>query len=389
MNDVTATSDPFTDLPTILESRGALAAVDRLIDGLRAKGDFHNLFYAMLMRKRVELGVTPFPMGPSSELPTHTHEPYENAIRDAARHVGQIYLQKRDIPRAWGFYRLIGEPGPIKEALAAYVPEEGEDTYPLVDIAWHQQVLPQKGFDLILDRQGICSTITTVSGTDLSSQLELRNYCYAKLVRTLHEQLTERLYSDVVSRGRTVAAGTTIFALIEANPDLFTEDTYHVDVSHLSSVVQMGVQLPDVPELELARELCEYGRRLSPQFRGDADSPFESTYADYLVYLNVVTGRDIEAGLAHFHGKIARELEEGNTFPAEVHVNLLIRLNRLPEALAAAKLHFAQLTDDRALTCPSVMELSRQVGDYAGLAANAKATGDTVTYLAGLIAAKS
>src|SRR5688500_12867742 len=118
------TLDPaaFDRVRSALESAGPLEAIDRLCDELRRAEDFQNLFYAILMRKRVELGAPPFPTGPSAELPPQTHDAYEEAIRRAGREVGQLYLDRGDIPRAWAYFRMLGEPGPVKEALAGYAP---------------------------------------------------------------------------------------------------------------------------------------------------------------------------------------------------------------------------------------------------------------------------
>jgi hypothetical protein len=380
-------SAAFDAVRAALSADGPLAAVDRLCDELRAAGDYHSLFYALLMRKRVELGVSPFPTGPASDLPSAVHEAYEDAIRLAARQVGRIYLDQGDIPRAWGFFRLIGEPGPVREALANLTPGPEDDTYPLVDIAWHQQVYPEKGFDIILERHGICSAITMVGSADLSNHPELRTYCVRRLVRSIHDQLSDRLRADLAARGIAVPDGTTITQMIEGRDELFADDAYHVDVSHLSSVVQMSLQLPPGPELGMARELCEYGRRLAPQFRGGADMPFEHAYADYLVYLQILDGFDVENGLAHFRQKVERGVEEGNIFPAEVYINLLVRLERLSEALAAAR-HYLVGVPDENLTCPGVAELARRLGDFAALSAAAEAKGDAVNFLAGLIAAR-
>ena len=160
---------------------GPAAAIDQLVAELRAAEDFQNLFYALLLKKRVELGVSPFPTGLSSELPSHTHEPYEQAIRDAGRHVGNIYLKRGELPKAWTFFRMLGEPAPVRDALAKLDPKPEDDIYPLIEIAWQNGLLPKKGFDLVLDRLGLCSAITMVSGSDLSSNPDLRDYCITGL----------------------------------------------------------------------------------------------------------------------------------------------------------------------------------------------------------------
>lgn len=377
----------FEKIRSALHEKGPEAAIDTLSEELRQAEDYQALFYAMLMKERVKLGVAPFPTGPSSELPPETHEAYENAIRHAAREVGQLYLAKRNFAKAWSLYQLIGEIEPIKEAIAAYEPEDEDDSYPVVELAWQQGLMPEKGFDIILDRHGICSAITMVSSVDLSQNPDLRSYCVKRLVRSLHEQLLERLKADVQGRNRTVPDGADIFQLLEGNDDLFSDDVYHIDISHLSSVVQMAMHMPKCPELKLARELAAYGEKLSPNLRGDNDPPFENTYADYKRYLDVLDDVDREASLKHFLDKLPAAQEQGYQFPAEVVVNLLLKIDRLEEALEVAKSYLAE-EDDRRLTCPGPIELAYRAKRYDVLASVSQAKSDPVNFLAGMIAGK-
>ena len=157
----------------------------------------------------------PFPTGPSAELPPHTHEPYEQAIRDAGRHVGGLLLSRGDLPKAWQFFRMLGEPEPVREALEKYQPRAEDDIYPLIEIAWQGGVLPKKGFDLILDRHGVCSAITTVSSSDLNSNPDLRDYCIGRLVHAIHDQLVERVRGDLEGRGTPMPAGVSIKEMSE------------------------------------------------------------------------------------------------------------------------------------------------------------------------------
>ena len=377
----------FERLRTALAARGPAVAVDELITELRAAEDFQGLFYALLMKKRIELGVSPFPTGPATELPAHTHEPYENAIRDAGRHVGGLLLERKDYSKAWAFFRMLGEPEPMREALEAFTPGPDDDVYPVIEIAWQNGVLPKKGFDLVLDRHGICSAITMVSGSDLASNPDLRDYCITKLAKALHAQLTERLRNDLSGRGTSISPHATIPQLVEMDPALFADDAYHIDTSHLSSVVQMSTHLPTGPELDRARELCAYGRKLSPNLQGNNDAPFDENYDDFLAYLNVIAGEKVEEGLKRFEAKAAREAAEGATYASQVYINLLLKANRPAEALAAAK-RFLLAEDDRNLICPGVNELARRAGDFASLSEAAKARHDPVGFLASLIAAK-
>src|SRR5437588_2685751 len=152
----------FDELERTLRSKGPQAAIDQLCTSLRAQKDYGNLFYAMLLKRRHELGVSPVPTEAAQELPESAHAPYEDAIREAGGLVGQLYLDQGDIPRAWMYYRMLGETAPVAGALENYRFKEEEDPQQLIEIAFHHGVHPRKGFDWILDRYGICSTITTV-----------------------------------------------------------------------------------------------------------------------------------------------------------------------------------------------------------------------------------
>ncbi len=375
----------FATLKDELAAAGPLAAADKLCDQLREAGDFQALFYALLLKKRVQLGVSPFPTGPAADLPDATHAEYEQAIREAGREVGHIYLKRNELAKAWGFFRMLGEPEPVKAALEDYKPGEDDDTYGIIDIAWQQGVYPTKGFDIVLARNGICSAITMVGGADLGRTPDVRDHCVKGLVRALYDQLRERLTGDLSARGVKVPADASVREIIAGRGELFTDDAYHIDTSHLSSVVQFAMHLPPCPEHELAAQLCEYGAMLSANLQGDTHPPFDNGYADYKVYLDIVSDRNREEGIQHFMAKLPAAKEMGNTLPAEVLVNLLLRLDRLTDAVAVAKDNLAD-AGEQELSCPPLSELARRANDYGVLASAAERNGDAVTYLAGLIA---
>ncbi len=140
-------------------------------------------------------------------------------------------------------------------------------------------------------------------------------------------------------------------------------------------------------ELGLARELCRSGKKLTGRFLGQEDPPFDQGYADYEVYLSILDGDNVEAGLNHFREKVeTTDPETYGTYAAEVLVNLLLRLDRGKEAVAVARKYLAN-PEGRQLTCPGVSELCQRFGDYATLAEVAREQNDAVHYLAGLIAA--
>lgn len=284
---------------------------------------------------------------------------------------------------------MIGEPGPVAAALEQAGPGESDDCEPLINIAFHQSVNPRKGFDWLLERYGICSAITTVGGHDFGQAADVRAYCIQRLVRTLHGELRERLRAEIARHDGAAPPEETVRGLMAGRDWLFEDEFYHIDVSHLGSVVQMSIHLPRGEELNLARELCEYGQRLSPRFQYAGEPPFEDQYRDYGVYLATLAGDGVEEGIAHFREKAERaDPETDGTLPAEVLVNLLLRVDRPSEALAVARQFLANV-NNRQLLCPSIVELCQRTKDYEALAAVAREQEDPVHYLAGLLAAKA
>jgi hypothetical protein len=381
-------------LEATYRAKGPHKAVAQLCSQLEAEKDYAGLFYALLLQKRHELGVSPLPTASTEGLSEAAQSALELAIRDAARQVGNLHLRDGEIAPAWTFFRMIEEPGPIREALEAKIPDVEEDVQNLVQVAYYEGVHPRKGFDWILERYGICSAITTLGSQESGHPEADRRYCVARLIRSLYAELRIRLTGEIEAReGRSPphasqAADTpgVIAALIKDRDWLFEEDSYHIDTSHLSSVVQMSLQLEPCPELALARELCAYGKRLTGRFLNPGDPPFEDLYGAHDRYLAILQGESIENNLDYFRDQAAKASpEEVGTYPAEVLVNLLLKLNRPKDALAVARKYLSE-AESRRLSCPGIAELCQKVGDFRTLAEVARDKGDSVHFLAGLLA---
>lgn len=386
----------FDQVEKALQAEGPAAAIGRLCQSLRDSRDYHLLFYALLLKTRHELGVSPIPTGPSQDIPRSAHPAYEEGIRSAAREVGRLYLELGQPVHAWGYFKMIDEPGPVREAIEKFEPVDDEEVQGIIQLAFYEGLAPKKGFDLLLQRFGTCSAITTLSSSELPHSDEVKQHCIQALVRQLYRDLRSSLQSAITERfgaAPSIAdapedAPGVVRQLIDGRDYLFEEDAYHIDTSHLSSVVQMAMNLPRCPELDLARELCEYGSRLSGRFLGQDDFPFDEGFKDYKVYLDILAGHEEEKGVAHFRDKLEKaDPDDIGTYPAEVLVNLLLKLGRGQEALAVSRKYLGSV-EGRPMSCPNLNELCQRLGDYKALAEAAKQQGDPVHYLAGLIAAR-
>lgn len=373
----------YEDLEKRLLTHGPAQAVQRLCDALRERKDYHGLFYGLVLAKRIELGLPAIHVG-SEQIPSEKIAPYEEAIREAARTVGRLFLEQNDLASAWPYFRMIGEHEPMIAAIERIEPTQDEAAQQAIEIGFHEGVSPRRGFDLLLARYGICSAITAV-GQAFHMPQDVRDHCVKRLIRALHAELRERLKAELSDRGEEVAEDISIPELVRRLNWPPGEDFYHVDVSHLGAVTQYSLQLPPCQELELALDLCIYGERLSPRFRYHTDPPFEDQYRDYAIYLKVLLGRDVEEGIEHFRAKAeAADPENVGTYPAQVLVTLLDRIGRTREAIAAYSRYLAQ-ADQRHLSCPPLVEMCQRIGDYAPLVDVSLRRGDLVNYAAGLL----
>jgi hypothetical protein len=379
--------DVFRELKETLQHNGAEAAISRLCGMLLERKDYGGLFYARLLAQRWRMGLSPIPTGRNEDIPDSLRDGYETAIREAARDVGRLCLAHGDIARAWPYFRMIDEPGPVAQAIEAYSSTDRDDIQRVAEIAFHEDVHAGKGFDLILNAFGVCAAITALTSRARRLDQETERYCIGRLVSALYEELSFGLRRAIVEHDGAEPPETDIASLVAERRWLFDDESFHVELSHLASVVQISIHLGPGSELNRARQLCAYGARLPPDLLCEGASPFEDLYGDIGKYLAVVAGEDVEEGLAHFRRKIG-EASEGDSRPAETLVNLLLQLGRPQEALNVARSHLAEKAPG-SLSCPGVVELCRQVEDYEALEEVARATNDTVHYVAAIVGAAS
>jgi hypothetical protein len=376
-------SSLFLDIDQSLERTTPLEAACRLCTMLQNKEDYHALFDALLLQARLKLGLPALLSQSGEELTPDQKTAYENEVRSAARTVGQLFLDAKNIVSAWPYFRMIGEPAPVAAALDAYEATDDDEVFPaILDISIQEGAHPDRGFALLLKRFGICNAITTL-GQSFPYSGAIRQKAITRLVDSLYGDLRERLAVHVKELEGTAPPETAgIAEILHGRDQLLSEDGYHIDISHLASVIQFALELPPGDTSRKVMELCQYGVLLSPRLQPSSDAPFEGGYADYAAYYRTLNGIDVDEGLARFRLKaesVADAKEE--TAPAEVFVHLLAQLGRQQEALAAFSRYLAQ-AEPRRLACPSPQELARRSGDYPSLAELSLRRGDAVTYLA-------
>src|SRR6516162_6434526 len=116
--------ETFDELQKIHKAQGPAAAIDHLISVLREEKRFHPLFDALLMKKRLEMGLGLVRPTSLKDVPDAKRDEFEKYYIDSAREVGQLLLDDHAIPQAWNYLRAINEPEKVAAAIAAL--PEGE-----------------------------------------------------------------------------------------------------------------------------------------------------------------------------------------------------------------------------------------------------------------------
>jgi hypothetical protein len=367
--------DVFEQIEKAVRTGGAESGFDVLAQKLRDDKNFPLLFEARVIEQRYKMGLPPLRVDGVDDVPADQRVAYDEALSQAAREVGSLFLADGDILRAWPYFRAIGDRMPVADAIEKL--DTAEDG--VIQIALEERANPRKGFALLLARFGTCRAITYF---DQYPDRDTREECIVLLVRTLHRELGESLRRAITKREGTAPAEQSVPELIAERDWLFGDLDYYVDTSHLIAVIRFALDLADVQALRLAIELCEYGKHLSTQFKYKADPPFEDVYVDHAAYLSALAGENVDACIGHFLAKVrACDPVETGTAPAQVLVALLTRLKRYPEAIQASLDHLSQTAGEQ-LLCPSVPQLCQMAGDYTRLKQLARERGDLLSFTA-------
>lgn len=379
------TENPFAQLQDHHKSGGVSALFDRLVTALRDERDYHKLFDALCLRKKHELGAPLHRPTAFDDVPTDKRDEFKTAYAAAAREVGKLLLDDKKLAHSFVYFHAIGETQPLHDAIEAapLARESSEESEELIDLAFYKLVHPVKGLRILLKTHGTCSTITALDQAFMNLSPEQRSECAAILVKSLHGDLMQSIEREVKQRMPFAEPAKTLRELIAGRDWLFSENNYHIDVSHLHSTVRFARSLtPGQPEIALARDLAEYGSKLSSQFQYPAEAPFGDFYPAHIQFFKFLLNENPEDAMTWFQRLLDKEQDPTNqAMIAYVMVDLYARTDQLDAALPLAEKYLVKADQDFAA---AFAELCQKAGRFDVLLRSAEERGDIVTYAAAL-----
>ena len=289
------------------------SVADALIATLESAKDFHRLFDAKLIKARLKLGLPVAQPTSMDDIPEKHEKAFKDAYVQAAREVGQCFIDDGNLQDAWAYFRTIGEPEPIRAAIEKVrVPREPDEEFDhVMNLALYEGAHISKGLEFLLKTHGTCNTVTAFGQLQQQMTPEERRTSAAMMVKNIYNDLQQTVRRDVESRMPVLSADAGIAELIKGRDWLFADGNYHIDVSHLHSTVGFARALePNDPELPLAVELCAYGKMLSPPLQYPGDVPFDEFYTAHDHFLKAISGEAIDEGIAYFTGRLEQEPDE-------------------------------------------------------------------------------
>lgn len=355
-----------------------------LIGWLRAGHKYHELFEILLMQERVRLGLPVALMAPIDELPEPTRSRLEEAYLAICREIGMQLLSEGRVHEAWPYLRPLGDRQLVSAGLAKIEPS-ADNVQPLIEILLHEGIDVGRGYQLVLDHYGTCNAITAFENIVLTKSRTDQQDAAVRLVRHLHEELSDNLKADIEHREGQPPAETTLRAMIAARPHLFAGDAYHIDITHLAATLRHARLLEAPAAIALALDLAEYSDQVSRDLWGAGEPPFAEA-GSHALFLAAQLGQHIPEALAYFRQRAEQvDTYREGTLAAEVYVVLLARVGRPAEAIDAAARLIPPGTHTTGFA-PSLMELSAQSGDYTRLIDLCQTSDNVVAYTAALLA---
>ncbi len=385
---MTMPSNDFDQITDAVRNGGIDEGLARLADQLRSQKKYHELFEVLKMQLRQRLGLPLWYQDATAGRDADLEESLERGLLKACEEVGYRLLDDLRIREAWVYLRPVGDRTTVAERIRRLKVND-DQIDELIEVTVYEGVDPPTGFSRLLERYGTCNAITTFDATSPGMEPAARQTVAAMLVRHIYREVVENVRAhmerELCAKSEPMPSSTNLGELCSGRDWLTADGSYHVDTSHLSSVVRCARAVESREVISLARDLAEYGARLDPTLQYPGEEPFVDTFPSHIRYFNAVLGKDADASLAYFRERAEQtDTRHEGTMAAEVYVDLLARIHRIDEAVDASIQLLPRDTQTRGVA-PTLLDLCRRGGDYSKVAQLCREQDDLLGFATALL----
>lgn len=323
----------FDVLDHALECRGVQEMLDALSGHLLNCDRPHDWFEVRKMQLRRELGLPLLHTGMAETISDQQRCELEDGLLQACQKIGMHLWSQGKLREAWSYLRPMGVTPAIQSAIQ-HVATTDDNCEALIELCLYEGIDPCRGFGLLLQRFGTCNAITTLHGQARHLSAGDLDTMASLLTDRLYEDVTDSVVAHIRKREPDTRSEQRLIDLIARCGWIFDDRGYHVDISHLSSTVQLARSCRSAATWQKAWELSQYGKGLAPELQYPGEPPFENLFLAHGNYYGVLLDRDRDIGLAYFE-ELARQADvyQQTTIAVEVYVDLLARIGEVDRAL--------------------------------------------------------
>lgn len=391
----------FDSLEKSVLENGPAAAAQLLANTMRRDARYPELFEALKMLHRIELGLPAVHTDLSgAHLATQQEamlpelqDQLDKRLLGACAEVGTALMRAGNLQEGWMYLRAVGDRQATADAMRD-VPVTQDNLDTVLGLLVHEAIDVARGTKLSLEMRGTCNTITMLDSVVSMRGRADQQAAVGTLVEHVHAELLSSLKSDIVRREKCdgtspVHSETSLETLLSTRPTLLRDGTYHLDTTHLSSTVRFARILDNEQQLRLAVDMAQYGRQLHSQYQYPSEEPFADLYPMSLGMFRALLGEHVDSALKMFLQKAeSLDPQEHGTVAIETYADLLTRVGKPAEAL-----QFLIKKMPRGMRpfgiAPSLLELAEASQDFQAMLNHAKERGDLVGYAAALLQSRT
>lgn len=385
----------FEQLQKLHLESGPLATAKRLVDEMRQQKRYPELFEALKMYHRVELGLPAVQTDPTGNgsntnlLGDPVQDQLDKRLIESCKEVGIALLRQGALQEGWMYMRAVGDREAAAEALEG-VDATQENLDMLLALLVQEGVDVQRGTRLSLSMRGTCNTITMMDSVIAMRGRADQQAAVGVLVEHVHQELLESVRADLQRRENWTAdhpdaRELSLEKLLASRPGLLKDGTYHLDTTHLASTIRFARILDDEKSLRLALDIAQYGRQLHAQYQYPSDEPFADLYPMSIALFKALLGEQLEGAVRMFLQKAeSLDPQEHGTVAIETYADLLTRIGRPGEAMQFLIKRMPRGMRPYGIA-PSLIELAELSGEYQAMMTHARERLDDVGFAAALL----
>ena len=288
---MTLSKTPFEKFDIDCHEADSATALANLADYLIENERLHELFEVRKLQLRHSLGLRIEKWQAIDELPTEKGQQLEVGLVEICREIGTRFFQSGQVSEGWQYLEPVGD-NLLLSSLLKEVQVTDENVEALIQLTVGQGIEAELGFQLVLERFGTCSSITTYESQLAMQPLKVRRGPASLLVQHLYRELRQRVAAVIEEHEGAVDDDSSLIQLMEGRDWLFQDMGHHVDTTHLASTVRISKIVDQKETIQQAIELAMYGTRLHEDFQYPGQTPFENLYLDSLGFLIALSGGD-------------------------------------------------------------------------------------------------